>query len=494
MGENNGAPGGKEADELDQLDDWIFLTPTLHEAGVIARCMQPERGLTADSWSKPGIKHELRGRKVILVFKTPDTAEQKDALAMAMDSKAMVLRLWRPTFYGRSSHETLTDIDEDLNLGLVIALEKPWLAPPKGHDEIAKVGRLTVGLNEIKLMKVNWLYENRIAPGFISLFAGRSGLGKSFVTCDIVARFSRGEPAYRSDVMILDPIRTLFISEDSPEVVIGPRLMELGAAPSMVRFMTWDAMARWSIDDTEFLTRAYEECERPGLLVIDPPANFIGKADSHKDSDVRGVLKGLIAWIDTHKVAAILITHINKQIGKGMDAVDRIMGSVAWGTTARITCAFAKDPDIKGQVLFGGTKNNLGTVAEPLAFRIDKTDNLATVVWVGISDTTMDDAIDKVKKKSRGQCATEWLEDRFREKPEWPSDELKQMASEAGHSKNALWSPEVNALPIRKIKRTAADGESFWVWRANDGWPQPKSDKKDENVGNLDGDYDWTRT
>lgn len=371
------------------------------------------------------------------------------------------------------------------------------LAPARHARSIAEqakqkpvLPRLTIGLDQIQLKKIDWLYENRIAPGFITLFAGRSGLGKSFVTCDIAARWSRGEPAYRSDIMVLDPIRTLFISEDSPEAVLGPRLVELGVVRQMVRFMTWDAMAAYSLADTEFLTRAYDECGNPGLVVIDPPANFIGRADSHKDSEVRGVLKALVAWLDAHRVAAILITHINKQIGKGMDAVDRIMGSVAWGSVARITCAFAKDPDIKGQVLFGGTKNNLGPIAEPLAFRIDKTETLASVVWTGTSDTSMDDAIDKVKRKSRGLCATEWLEERFREKPEWPSDELKQMAKEAGHSNNALWSPEVNALPIRKIKRTMANGESFWVWKANDGWPQTKCGGiEGRDGGNNDAPY-----
>ncbi len=350
--------------------------------------------------------------------------------------------------------------------------------------------RLTVGLDEIEIEIVDWFYENRIAPGFISLFAGRSGLGKSFVTCDIVACFSRGEPAPYSEIRH-SPMRTLFISEDSPNIILGPRLIELRADRKMVRFMTWEAMAQYTIGDTEFLERAYQECGVPQLIVIDPPANFLGSVDEHKNAEVRAVLKGLVAWLEGHRAAAILITHINKQIGKGMDAVERIMGSVAWGSVARITCAFTKDPNQSGQLLFGGTKNNIGEKAETLAYRIVKTENLAIIEWHGKADVNMDDAIDSVKKKSRGACATEWLEERFRERYEWDSNELKRLGADAGISKNALFSPEVNALPIRKIKRTDASGESYWVWRADDGWPPRKTIGNVGKVGTDDMQSDY---
>jgi hypothetical protein len=48
---------------------------------------------------------------------------------------------------------------------------------------------------------------------------------------------------------------------------------------------------------------------------------------------------------------------------------------------------------------------------------------------------------------------------------------LKRLAAEAGISKNALWSPEVNALPILKRKRFNAAGDSMWFWVSQDGWP-----------------------
>ncbi len=468
-------------EDLEILDDWIFLVPTNQETGTLAQC--GKYGLTVDCWAKQGIERGLRGRNVILVFPGKETADQIAIIKLIRESKAENVRIWRPTFYGDPALETLEAYSERFDLARVVAMERPWeLVPEESPAQKIKAnGHLTIGLDEVLPEKVDWLYENRIAPRFITLFAGRSGFGKSFVTCDIVARLSRGEPPPYS-VIQQAPLRTLFISEDSPQVVLGPRLLELKADPRMVKFMGWNAMADYTLSDTAMLERAYQECQCPAVVVIDPPANFLGTVDEHKNAEVRAVLKGIIAWLDLHRVAMILITHINKQIGKGMDAVERIMGSVAWGTTARITCAFTKDPDCKGQFLFGGTKNNLGELAETLAYQIVKTDNLATIKWEGKSETTMDDAIDHVRKKSKGAVAVEWLEARFREKREWDASELRAMGKEHGVTTYALYeSQEVLGLPIIKRKRMNANGEQHWVWVADEGWPKTESESSESS-------------
>ena len=152
-----------------------------------------------------------------------------------------------------------------------------------------------------------------------------------------------------------------------------------------------------------------------------------------------------------------------------------IMGSVAWGTTARITCAFTKDPDAPGQFLFGGTKNNLGELAETFMYKIVKTaDSWPPSSGRGPLDTTMDDAIDRLsRKRSKGKERCHGSEQRFREKREWESTEIRAMGKENGITSYALFeSPEVLGLPIKKRKRMNANGEQYWVWIAEDGWPK----------------------
>jgi hypothetical protein len=387
---------------------------------------------------------------------------------------------------GLTEHEIRLTIESGWTAGVKEPRPRP-VDPGKvnGHSAKPMPAKLTVGLHEIKPKKVDWLWESIAAPGFISLFAGRTGMGKSFVTCDFAARLSNGEsPAFSS--LKRPPCQTLFISEDPPEYMLGPRLMEMKADHQMIRFMTFEAMGQFKLDRLDVLEAAYMECGQPKLIVIDPPSNFLGKTDDHKNSELRGVLMGVVEWINRHDVACIMITHLNKAIGKGLDAVSRVMGSVAWVSTARIAIVFEQDPDNPTRFLMGGGKNNLGEKAGTYAYEIEKTNDLAVVKWIGPVDTSADDAVNKVKKKTRAMSAIEWLEDRFRERREWPSDELRTEALLFGLSKNALWEPEVQALPISKRQQTTMDGKRCWVWTAQHGWPAEKTDGNLGNVGICD--------
>jgi hypothetical protein len=378
----------------------------------------------------------------------------------------------------------LKTIDSGWEAGRKEPRLRPVEPAASGKPHIAMPSQLVIGLDEIVPEEVDWFWENRIAPGFISLLAGRTGMGKSFATCDYVARMSRGEPAAFSELGH-KPMHTLFISEDPPNVMLGPRLLALKANTSRVKFMRFEAMSIWTLADLKTLEAAWMASGKPQQIVIDPPSNFLGEIDEHKNSALRGLLMPLVAWLDKHRVACIMITHLNKQVGKGIDAVGRIMGSVAWASTARVTLAFDKDPDNPGQNLMGGSKNNLGPLADTLAFKIVKTDSLARIEWVGKTDIGADDMVNQVPKKSKGLNATEWLIGIFRQRREWESDEIRRMAKENGISKYALFeSPEVLALPITKRKRMSANGDSYWVWIANENWPSESSESR--NLGAVD--------
>jgi hypothetical protein len=356
---------------------------------------------------------------------------------------------------------------------------------PNRNPPLSEMMLVTFGLETDRKL-VEWIWQDRIAKGFISIFAGKTGIGKSFVLLDIIARLTTGRPLPGQSFPC--PItRVMVISEDPKDYVLIPRLMELGADLRLIAFMTWEAMAAYTIDNIDMLERAYGQAKEPGLIVIDPPANFLGKKDQHKDAEVRSLVMRLVAWLDTKRVASVFVTHVNKQINKMVEALDRIMGSVAWGSTSRIAIGFAPDPNTPTQCLCVGIKNNIGQKASSLIYEIVKTDSLAKVEWKGDSDVSADEALSQTKRKSRGECCVEWLTGKFREKPEWESDELKKEAHQAGFSKNALWSPEVNALPLKKKRRSNAAGEDYWVWRAEPGWPAPeKNNGKDGNLGNVE--------
>jgi hypothetical protein len=333
----------------------------------------------------------------------------------------------------------------------------------------ASLDRLTIGAHEITPKSVRWLWNLRVPIGFISLFAGQTGQGKSFVTCDLAARLSRGDdlPDHPGDH---ERRGTLFISEDPYEYVLAPRLIELGADLNRVRFMTWEAMADYSIRDTDMLERAFAECGSPSLVVIDPPTNFLSAKDEHKNTEVRQILMRLVAWLQAHDAACILITHLNKP-GKGTDAISRIVGSIAWATTCRVACQFYPDPDDESRSLLASPKNNLGPRAKTLAYAIKSTDTLATVEWLGEVDITAEQANSGEKRTPRRVLAAEFLEEQFRIKRSWLSDDLYVLGRGHGVSRSAIFEAK-KELPIRAFQNHPQDGaKPFWLWEAHPGWP-----------------------
>jgi hypothetical protein len=315
-------------------------------------------------------------------------------------------------------------------------------------------------------------------------------VGKSFVLCDFAARLTTGGLIPES-IVHLPKGRVLMISEDPYDYVLTPRLRESGADMDMVGFMTWEAMAAYTLSNLRMLDRAWQEAGEPVLIVIDPPANFMGGGDEHKNAEVRQVLMGLVAWLSERQVACVFVSHLNKAGGKGIEAVDRVVGSVAWASTSRIIVAFAPDPDDGSRCLMAGVKNNLGPKADTLAYAIRKTDALAAVEWLGKSETSASDALSGVKRQpTRGDNAVGWLEERFREKREWTSRDLKDRARADGISNNAMFSDEVKALPIQKRQRYDQEtGEQAWYWTAREGWPPPEGPAGDPGESGETGEW-----
>ncbi len=176
-------------------------------------------------------------------------------------------------------------------------------------------------------------------------------------------------------------------------------------------------------------------------------------------------------------MALIFVTHVNKAIGQKVDAMARVMGSVAWVAAVRAAHMFVQDPDMPGKRLYVPLKVNNAKPPKAIRYIIEgPTDDQGIIRWLEETDVTADEAVGAVARKSCGVVATEWLAARFREKTEWESADLKRLGIDAGLTGHQIFkSPEVNALPIDKRQRITSNGDRYWVWIARDGWPSPES-------------------
>lgn len=366
-------------------------------------------------------------------------------------------------------------------------------------------GELVVRASKVEPRKIEWLWPGRIPLGKLTTFAGQGGVGKTFTLCDITARITQGCRVVREDGRIIkdfswpddpnkeemEPANVLFISgEDDADDTLVPRLIELGADPDRVCFLADAAQSLFTLDKVDLLDRAVQETGgNVRLVVIDPPASYLGGTDDHSNAELRQILTPLKVFASRHRLAVVFNTHLNKGGAGKVDAMARVMASVAWVNAVRAAHLFAIDPDDpQGErVLFVPLKLNLGKKRRGLAYRIVEASNdLARVEWLGEIDTTADQAIQPrtSSRQLREVKAREWIIQTFRSQREWKSDDLKKARSEAGISKNAFDEglAQLNPRPEPR-RRVYSDGTVVWIWSVPDGWqpdgePPPSEDTR----------------
>ena len=99
----------------------------------------------------------------------------------------------------------------------------------------------------------------------------------------------------------------------------------------------------------------------------------MGKTDSHKNSEVRGVLEPLSEMAERTRVAILSVTHFSKAgANNTTKALHRFIGSIAFTGAPRAAFAVIEDAEHDGRRLFLHAKNNLAPPPQGLAFRLEQ--------------------------------------------------------------------------------------------------------------------------
>ena len=341
--------------------------------------------------------------------------------------------------------------------------------PPPGN-KFQPGDLLIVRASEITPTRVRWLWQGRIATGKMTTFAGMGGLGKSFVSCDIAARVTTGRewpdktPAHCTGSV-------LYISgEDDPDDTLVPRLIEAKADLNRVAFLKGEFLDKYYLADLEMLSEACKQLGDPRLVIIDPPTNYLGDTDDHKNAELRGLLSPFKEWCKLRDLAMIFITHVNKGGGAKVSAMMRVMGSVAWVNAVRSAHIFTRDPQDPDRRLFVGMKNNVGAERKGLAYRIvsadaNDPDGPAKIEWLGEVDVSADEAMNNEQKHRPKRIeAVEWLEELFADRMEIPSKEIWKGKEATTISDNGLKEAK-DEMGIQASRTVDTDGVQAWVWR-----------------------------
>jgi putative DNA primase/helicase len=315
------------------------------------------------------------------------------------------------------------------------------------------------------------------------LIAGDPGLGKSQLTAYLAATVSNGGQWPCAEGCALRGSVVIFSAEDDAADTIVPRLIAAGAdlrRVHIVEAVTIDdgkgnkSRRMFHLQaDLARLEATLSEIGDARLVIIDPITAYLGGVDTHRNSDVRGIL-GLVAEMAArHRVAVVAISHWNKaNVGT---AVNRVTGSGAFTAAVRAAFMVAKDPDDSERRLFVPMKNNLARTDSGLAFRLeqrlvgDQKEIVASaIIWEGEHVTRTADEIlaatnDAGPHRSVKEEAADWLQALLAEGP-MAAREIQAQTEAAGLS----WATVRRAkdrLGIQPQRQSeGGDGSGKWVW------------------------------
>jgi putative DNA primase/helicase len=233
---------------------------------------------------------------------------------------------------------------------------------------------------EIEPKRIDFLWSGRIARGKHTAIAGEPGDGKSQLSVYIAATVSCGGEwpcgegrAPIGNVIILN-------AEDGADDTVVPRLIAAGADLRRVHIVSavlqGGGKGRRAFNlqaDLASLEQKIIEIGDVALVIIDPISSYMGKADSHKNAEVRGALEPLSEMAERLKVAILSITHFSKSgAGNNTKALHRFIGSIAFVGAPRAAFAVIEDADNERRILFLHAKNNMAGKPQGLAYRLEQ--------------------------------------------------------------------------------------------------------------------------
>jgi hypothetical protein len=142
-----------------------------------------------------------------------------------------------------------------------------------------------------------------------------------------------------------------------------------------------------TIEDTSRIAQACKRMDAK-IVVIDPLMGYIGDANSWKDQEVRQALAPLTKMAEELNVAVLIVRHLNK--ASSSQSMYRGGGSIGIIGLARVGLLIGKDPDDDNRRVLAGIKSNLGPLPPSLTFSIEYNNDVAFIVWGGLSTHSAD--------------------------------------------------------------------------------------------------------
>lgn len=401
---------------------------------------------------------------------------------MSLDEAFAVIKnsAWNK-FKGRRNEET------QLKRELSKIVENQFKEKPKGADKRHRKSDEEESIEEsrphgfikfesmddVKMEDLDFIWRPYLARGEVTILEGDPGLGKSYLAQMVAGSIATGRriiSPYKGQPRVTGPV-VYFDMENSAGSVTKPRLTQNG-------FVDFSGMYNvvqqpFSIDDEDALDFIYEKLEeiKPALVVFDTLNTYIGKADTHKGSEVAQAFGIFMQIARDFKCSVLVLRHLVKG---GGSAIYRGQGSITFAGLARVVMSVGVDPDDTDTRAMAITKMNFAKPPQALTFRIEERKHGASeFVWgefVNLSSQEIMDAAAEARaegKQGTGiQDAMEFLESTITDEPH-PVDKLYRMGEKRSISRKMVDRAASKMSVSKNVKGKGKERVETWCIKSD---------------------------
>jgi putative DNA primase/helicase len=243
----------------------------------------------------------------------------------------------------------------------------------------AKAATILVGLDQIEIEPINWIWKYFLARGKLHIIAGAPGDGKTTILLSWIAAISSGgmfpdgTPAPIGNCII-------WTNEDGVADTIKPRLMRMNADMPRIKIVRAQRDKNGKVrpfnpaTDMPDLIEAAKALGEVTFLMLDPVVAAVPMTrNGDKNQETRAGLQPVGDFAETLGAASFGVSHLTKGTS-GKEPLERVTGSLAYGAVPRIVYLTAKNSavgDDEPERLLIRAKNNIGPSGGGFGYHID---------------------------------------------------------------------------------------------------------------------------
>lgn len=162
------------------------------------------------------------------------------------------------------------------------------------------------------LKKPDWLVDELIAKGDLTMMIGEPGVGKSWVSMSLAVAIAEGSPSWLGRSMNAGGSRVLYVDEENPEALVPYRLTKLGltsAGMKNIRFLHQQGVKLDKHPDY-ILEEALDYS--PVLIVLDSLTRIHTK-DENNAGEISALFNdGILPLVRSTGASLLVLHHVNK--------------------------------------------------------------------------------------------------------------------------------------------------------------------------------------